>query len=113
MSPKAAALLRAEGWDACHVIEVGLDRADDRDILDFASAERRVCVTLDHDFHAHLATTRRSEPSVVLLRIEGIDAAGQVALLKQVWAKCGDSIEAGAAVSVDGRSIRVRRLPLR
>lgn len=36
IAPKAADLLRAEGWEALHVSEVGLDQADDSEILEFA-----------------------------------------------------------------------------
>ena len=60
LSPGAAGLLRAEGWDALHVIDAGLDKAEDSEILDFARKSGRTCVTLDHDFHAHLALTRRT-----------------------------------------------------
>ena len=55
LAPRAAKLLRAEGWDALHVGEAGLDRADDSDILEFARQRGMACVTLDHDFHTHLA----------------------------------------------------------
>ena len=50
LAPRAAALLRLTGWDALHVSEVSLDRAEDSEILDFARQERRTCITLDHDF---------------------------------------------------------------
>ena len=59
LAPRAATLLRADGWDAIHVIETGLDSAQDADILDFALRENRVCVTLDHDFHVHLALAHK------------------------------------------------------
>jgi predicted nuclease of predicted toxin-antitoxin system len=39
-----------------------MDRAEDADILEFARRDSRVCVTLDHDFHAHLATTGKDAP---------------------------------------------------
>lgn len=61
-------------------------------------------MTLDHDFHAHLATTGHGKPSVVLLRVQGLDAIGQAELIPSVE---------GAAVSADRDSIRVRRLPLK
>lgn len=48
LAPSAAVRLRAEGWDALHVIEVGLDRADDVEILNFARRDGRTCVTFDH-----------------------------------------------------------------
>jgi len=50
LAPNTAALLRLEGhWDAIHVLEVGMSRADDEEILRFARQHNRTCVTLDHD----------------------------------------------------------------
>lgn len=57
LAPVAATILGTEGWDAVHVSQVGLDRADDPAILEYARQHGMVCVTLDHDFHAHLAKT--------------------------------------------------------
>ncbi len=72
-----------------------------------------MCVTLDHDFHAHLATAGQGRPSVVLLRAQGLDAQGQADLIRIVYVQCEDALCEGAAVSADGERIRVRRLPLR
>src|SRR5262245_37836068 len=113
LSPKAAELLRAKGWDALHVMDAGLDRANDSEILEFARNEGRACVTLDHDFHAHLARAQQAGPSVVFVRLEGQDASRQVDMIGRVWDACGDAIANGAAVSVDAVSVRIRKLPLR
>jgi predicted RNase H-like HicB family nuclease len=48
----AVSILNAEGWDVVHVGDIGMSKAHDRAILEFAERERRVCVTLDADFHA-------------------------------------------------------------
>ena len=61
----------------------------------------------------HLAITGHGRPSVVLLRIEGLDARGQANLIRAVCIQCETALSEGAAVSADGQSIRVRRLPLR
>lgn len=90
-----------------------MSRADDEEILRFARQQNRTCVTLDHDFHTHLALSRDGGPSVVLVRIEGLDSVQQTDLIRRVWSICVDDIDRGAAVSVDGRAIRVRRLPLK
>ncbi len=58
----AAAMLRDEGWDAVHVSEIDMRTADDVDILNVARNTDRVCITLDHDFHAHLALTKSGFP---------------------------------------------------
>jgi predicted nuclease of predicted toxin-antitoxin system len=113
LAPITAAILREQSWDAVHVSEIGLERADDAQILDAAHQNGRICVTLDHDFHAHLALTRADHPSVVLLRIQRLDAAGQAALISAVWDVCEQQLEDGAAVSADLATVRVRRLPLR
>jgi predicted nuclease of predicted toxin-antitoxin system len=109
----AAAILRQQGFDAVHVAEIGMERAEDTDILQFARRDERVCVTLDHDFHAHLAMTGRGSPSVLLLRVQGLDANGQAALIRSVYLQCESTLSEGAAISADGESVRIRRLPLK
>jgi len=90
-----------------------MDRADDIAILEYARQRGMACVTLDHDFHTHLAMASAGRPSVVMIRVEGLSGARQAELIQKVWAFCRDAIAEGAAVSTDGIAIRVRRLPLR
>lgn len=90
-----------------------MDRAEDAEILQTARSDGRACITLDHDFHAHLAATGRGLPSVVLLRIQGLDARGQANLIRAVYLQCETAIAEGAAISADGATVRIRRLPLR
>lgn len=107
----AAPLLRARGIDALHVAEVGLAAATDADILARGRTDERAIVTLDADFHL-LAVTGATRPSVIRLRIEGLRAEALVTLLDSVVAQCADDLEAGAAVTVQPKRLRVRRLPL-
>ena len=113
LAPHAAAILRHHGLDAVHVSEIGMEQAEDIQILEKTRIDERVCITLDHDFHAHLAMTGHGRPSVVLLRAQGLDAQGQADLIRLVYVQCEDALSEGAAVSADRDSIRVRRLPLR
>jgi predicted nuclease of predicted toxin-antitoxin system len=113
LAPRAAAILCEHGFDARHVSEVGLDHADDTRILERARTDASICVTLDHDFHAHLAIAGHGQPSVVLLRVQGLDALGQANLIRSVCIQCEAALSEGAAVSADREGIRVRRLPLR
>ena len=39
------------------VSEIGMERAEGLQIVEKARIDERVCVPLDHDFHAHLAMT--------------------------------------------------------
>jgi len=113
LAPRAAAILRQQGLDAVHVSEIGMEQAEDIHILERARNDERVCVTLDHDFHAHLAVSGHGRPSVVLLRVRGLDAQGQAGLIRSVCQQCETALSDGAAVSADRESIRIRRLPLR
>jgi predicted nuclease of predicted toxin-antitoxin system len=87
--------------------------AEDTQILQFARDTDRICITLDHDFHSHLALTGTGRPSVVLLRVQGLDAQAQAVLVRSIWDQCESVLAEGAAVSADRTAIRIRRLPLR
>jgi len=112
-APRAAEILSQRGFDAVHVMSIGLDCAEDAAILEKARADQRTCVTLDHDFHTHLAIARDGSPSVILIRAEGLDAIRQADLIQAVCDQCAVVLSEGAAVSTDRKTIRVRRLPLR
>jgi predicted nuclease of predicted toxin-antitoxin system len=101
LAPHAAAILRRHGTDAVHVSDIGMERAEDVFILEKARDDERVCVTLDHDFHAHLAIAGHGRPSVILLRVQGLDAQGQADLIRLVYIRCEDALSEGAAVSAD------------
>jgi predicted nuclease of predicted toxin-antitoxin system len=113
LAPGAATILRASGFDAIHVSEIGMDQATDAEILDTARNQDRVCITLDHDFHTHLALAGHGRPSVVLLRIERVGAEEQATLIESICRQFQDALLRGAAVSADTRTVRIRRLPLR
>jgi predicted nuclease of predicted toxin-antitoxin system len=90
-----------------------MEKAQDVEILDRARSEERICVTLDHDFHAHLAESGGGRPSVVFLRVQSMDAAGQAELIRSICVKYAEALRDGAAISADRERARVRRLPLR
>ena len=84
LAPRTAILLCERGIDAIHVSTIGLAEADDSELLDSARLSGRVCVTLDHDFHVHLAIAGQGRPSVILLRVEGMTAEEQTELVASI-----------------------------
>jgi predicted nuclease of predicted toxin-antitoxin system len=113
LAPRAASFLRQRGIDAVHVSEIGMCEAQDMEILEAARNAHRICVTLDHDFHTHLALAGHGLPSVVLLRVESLGAEAQAELIEAICRQWYEALLEGAAISADGRSVRVRRLPLK
>jgi predicted nuclease of predicted toxin-antitoxin system len=112
LSAEAAAILRAKGSDVFHTREVGLATADDRDILIWCREKQRVLITLDGDFHALLALSGATLPSVIRIRLEGLRDQALADLIEQIVAVTADDLARGSAVTVSATSIRVRRLPL-
>ena len=108
----AAGLLREEGVDTVHTGEIGLATATDQMILAGAEREQRVVVTLDADFHALLALSGASSPSVIRLRIEGLRAAAVAQLLAELLDDWSAELEAGVLLTVQPGRVRLRRLPL-
>lgn len=112
-TPRSTAhLLREAGIDAIHTGETGLAEAEDPEIIHQASLEDRVVVTLDADFHSHLALTQARKPSVIRIRIQGLRAEEFCRLLQKVLQQCTEELNAGAMISVNDFQIRIRHLPV-
>ena len=108
----AAKLLRDVGRDAIHTAECDLAASTDEEILDYASRDERIVVTLDADFHAILALRHVVAPSVIRIRIEGLRVEALVDLIQRVLLHCDVELAGGAMVSVTDDRIRVRKLPV-
>lgn len=80
-SPRLAALLRDHGHDAAHTIELGLERAQDIDLLLLAEREDRIIVSADTDFGTLLALSGDTRPSIILFRSRSALTADQHAEL--------------------------------
>jgi predicted nuclease of predicted toxin-antitoxin system len=104
--------LRAAGWDALHVIDIGMHRAADSEIIAHARSDKRVICTLDADYHALLALSGESFPSVIRIRQEGLKAKEFAKLLINTWPQISEAVGSGAMVTVTDRTIRIRRLPV-
>ena len=92
---RSALLLRERGFDALHTGEIEMAEAS------------------DEDFHALLARSGASAPSVIRIRIEGLRAEEMALLIAQVLEAIAEDIARGVVVSVDAtHTIRLRRLPL-
>ena len=108
----AASLLRERGWDAQHVSERGMSRAEDSAIIALARLEKRMVVTLDADFHALLAVSGATGPSVLRIRMEGQKADQVVELVERVLALASDELNQGAMITLVDGKVRIKLLPV-
>jgi predicted nuclease of predicted toxin-antitoxin system len=112
-SPRLAVLLRAGGHDAVHTLELGLEQAEDDEVLAAARDADRVVVSGDTDFGALLALSGDTSPSVILFRARNRPSAeDQASVILDHLDDLVDDLEAGAVVVVTDDRMRVRRLPL-
>lgn len=104
--------LRSRGIDAIHTGSVALATAPDEHILEWCRREGRVAVTRDADFHAILARTGQSAPSVVRIRIEPLPEEELIRIIEWIVREKKSDLEAGVAISVKAGSIRTHHLPI-
>ena len=112
MPLRAAAQLRNTGLDTQHVIELGMRGATDEAVLARALDLGAAVATYDSDFHQILAETGADKPSVIRVRIEGLDYRALADLLSRVLAVTTPQLETGVAMSVTEQRIRFRSLPI-
>jgi predicted nuclease of predicted toxin-antitoxin system len=110
---RAAEDLRRDAWDVVHVGEVGMSRATDLQILESASRDKRVVVTLDADFGSLVATGTAPSVSVVHIRWMRTTREAVVAFIRDRLPSIESDLLRGCIVSVSESSLRVHYYPVR
>lgn len=104
--------LRDRGHDTVHLRDEGLQRLADEDIVKKAIAEKRAILTHDLDFGRLVAVSKAAIPSVITFRLQDMRPARVNRYLEDVLSRFTAELEAGALITVDERSIRIRPLPI-
>lgn len=104
--PAVAHALRGLGHDAAYVGDRD-GRLPDADILAWGVAERRVVVTVDHDFGELAYRSGLPHAGILLLRLGNARAAEKVQVVTDIFAQYADQLPDRFAVYHAGR-LRVR-----
>jgi predicted nuclease of predicted toxin-antitoxin system len=103
--------LRAEGHDAVHLRDEGLQRMPNGQIFSKAAAEGRIVLTFDLDFGEIVALSGGQRASVILFRLHNTRTPHVIDRLQKVLKDSSDALEQGAIVVVEESRHRTRRLP--
>ena len=113
ISPLTVAFLRSHGYEAAHLLEQGLERLPDSEIVDKARREGRVLLVHDLDFGELVAASGDILPSVITFRLRNMHPDQVNIALQAVLNHHLEAIKLGAMISVTEGQIRVRRLPVK
>jgi predicted nuclease of predicted toxin-antitoxin system len=112
ISPRVVKELRQKGHDAVHLMDEGLNRLPDGEVLGKTLRENRILLTHDLDFGELLAASGGSLPSVIIFRLKDMRPANVSRHLFSVINQQSEALSRGAICSVTEQKVRVRRLPL-
>ncbi|MBN1248841.1 MAG: DUF5615 family PIN-like protein [Anaerolineae bacterium] len=112
LARSTTAFLRAQGHDAIHLRDEGLQRLKDQAIVLKARQENRVILTHDLDFGRIIALSGADIPSVITFRLADMRPPRVNERRSEVISLFAEALERGALVSVSERGIRVRALPI-
>jgi predicted nuclease of predicted toxin-antitoxin system len=104
--------LRTLGHDVVHLVDQGLERLPDDQIVEKALEENRVIVTHDLDFGRIVALSRGTVPSVVTLRLSDMTPRHVNEVLETALHEADALLENGVLVTVTNSGIRMRELPV-
>ena len=109
---KTVTNLQQQGWDVFRVSQVLPMDAEDSKILEFARQQNRIIITQDLDFSSLLALGGYEKPSLITFRLSMPDSETITRKLLDLVPHIEDRLVEGCAVTIDNRSVRVRRLPI-
>jgi len=104
--------LRQWEHDVIHVRECLPITSDDEVILDFALKEKRVILTMDHDFGDLFFRRGASSPSLIFFRVTDEKPQSILQKLRTVLDAAADALGEGAIITVEDTRFRIRPLPI-
>jgi predicted nuclease of predicted toxin-antitoxin system len=113
LSPAWVRFLADAGFEAVHWSSVGAGHAPDSELLQWAAGRGYVVLTSDLDFGAILAASQRRQPSVIQIRSDSLAPHSIGRAVLSAIRQASQELLAGAIMSVDPASARLRILPIK
>lgn len=93
-----ARYLAANGWECCHVLDVGLDAVNDSIIWQYAKERGMAIITKDEDFQILANRQGSIPPQVVWVRLGNCRKATLLDIFTRIAPSLRDMLAAGNAV---------------
>jgi predicted nuclease of predicted toxin-antitoxin system len=97
LPPALARHLQLLGHEAEHVIDLGLERASDRDIWEVAAAQSAIIVTKDEDFGA-MRAIQQEGPAILWIRTGNTTTPTLLETLMAAWPLIFEALERGEPI---------------
>ena len=110
--PTLGKLLETKGHAFRLVTQIADPSIADEYILEIAKENGEVILTHDLDFGQLLAFKGYSRPSVIIFRIQHINAQVFFEHIVKYWNDIQPALESGAIILVEPASVRIRNLPV-
>jgi predicted nuclease of predicted toxin-antitoxin system len=112
LAPRTAVYLKGLGFDAVHLLNLGLEKLPDIEVVKLAESESRIVVTFDLDYPRIIALQKAAKPSVILFRLERFTTDEVHKILAGLVMKYKDELLVGAILVVEPHQVRLRMLPI-
>ncbi len=112
MPPSLARMLEEDGHTCRLVVKVADPRIENIDILLIAEENDETILTHDLDFGKLLSFRGNNRPSVVIFRIDKINAQQFHLAIQQYWNQIEHALIEGAVVVISSNNVRIRKLPI-
>lgn len=112
LPPRLAELMTAYGIESSHWSDIGTHDAEDTEIMTYAQDNDYIVISCDLDFSTIISVMHFTKPSVVQVRLHGLQIEQIALLVTNALKQHEGEIDKGAIVTVDIRKARVRLLPL-
>ena len=110
ISPKTVEHLRIMGHEAVRLNDLGMQSAEDKEVIEYARRKGAVILTMDLDFGGLLVQGMRDKPSVITFRLKNPAVARMHMIFDEILQGIEEYLEKGALVTVEDTRIRVREL---
>jgi len=104
--------LMQNGYEYCHVGDIGMFQSDDINIVQFAKENKEIIITHDLDYGNILAFSGDSSPSVIIFRLRNSHPDNLFYRMITEWDEIENHLLKGAIVIIEDSALRIRDLPI-